>query len=147
MRRYLDTGVFEVVLSHNRYTLLDRSAEPLFAEAAERGHRRDSTPPRTAAACSPRARSVQQSTPTGPAATPSPRRRCGCRRPARATAYRSRRRRCSSRCARPLVDSTVVGVSSPERVAQTLELAAVAVPEALWDELEQHVPDRAGWLG
>ena len=37
LQRYLDTGEFEVVLSHNRYTLLDRSAEPLFRSAAERG--------------------------------------------------------------------------------------------------------------
>ena len=37
MRRYLDTGVFEVVLTHNRYTLLDRSAEALFRAAHERG--------------------------------------------------------------------------------------------------------------
>ena len=28
--RYVETDVFEVALSHNRYTLLDRSAQPLF---------------------------------------------------------------------------------------------------------------------
>ena len=37
LQQYLDTGEFEVVLSHNRYTLLDRSAEPLFRTAADRG--------------------------------------------------------------------------------------------------------------
>ena len=37
LQQYLDTGEFEVVLSHNRYTLLDRSAEPLFRSAADRG--------------------------------------------------------------------------------------------------------------
>ncbi len=37
MRQYLDTGVFEVVLTHNRYTLLDRSADALFRAAHERG--------------------------------------------------------------------------------------------------------------
>ena len=37
LQRYLDTGEFEVVLSHNRYTLLDRSAEALFRSAADRG--------------------------------------------------------------------------------------------------------------
>ena len=37
LQQYLDTGEFEVVLSHNRYTLLDRSAEPLFRLAADRG--------------------------------------------------------------------------------------------------------------
>jgi D-threo-aldose 1-dehydrogenase len=37
MRRYLDTGVFEVVLTDIRYTLLYRSAEALFRTAHERG--------------------------------------------------------------------------------------------------------------
>ena len=37
LQRYVDTGEFEVVLSHNRYTLLDRSAEPLFRSAADPG--------------------------------------------------------------------------------------------------------------
>ncbi|HEU5108232.1 MAG TPA: aldo/keto reductase, partial [Micromonosporaceae bacterium] len=37
MRQFVATGAFEVVLSHNRYTLLDRSAEPLIADAVERG--------------------------------------------------------------------------------------------------------------
>lgn len=37
VREYVETGVFDVVLSHNRYTLVDRSAAPLFADARERG--------------------------------------------------------------------------------------------------------------
>jgi D-threo-aldose 1-dehydrogenase len=36
MQRYIRTGAFAVVLSHNRYTLVDTSAEPLFAEAQRR---------------------------------------------------------------------------------------------------------------
>jgi len=36
MLQYLATGVFEVIISHNRYTLVDQSAEPLLAEAARR---------------------------------------------------------------------------------------------------------------
>jgi len=35
--RYVETGAYEAVLSHNRYTLLDQSAEPLIALAAARG--------------------------------------------------------------------------------------------------------------
>ena len=37
MRRYLDLGVFEVLLVHNRWTLVDRSAGPLLDRAAELG--------------------------------------------------------------------------------------------------------------
>jgi D-threo-aldose 1-dehydrogenase len=45
-----------------------------------------------------------------------------------------------------VIASTVVGMSSPERIAQTLELAAVTIPDALWSELEQHTPARELWL-
>ena len=37
-------------------------------------------------------------------------------------------------------------MSSPERIAQTLELAAVTIPDDLWSELEQHTPARELWL-
>ena len=37
LRRYISTGAFAVVLTHNRYSLIDQSAEPLFEEAAELG--------------------------------------------------------------------------------------------------------------
>src|SRR3954453_19743026 len=35
--RYVETGAFPSVLTHNRYTLLDQSAEPLLALASARG--------------------------------------------------------------------------------------------------------------
>jgi D-threo-aldose 1-dehydrogenase len=37
MQRYIRTGAFDVVLTHNRFNLVDRSAEPLLDEAAELG--------------------------------------------------------------------------------------------------------------
>ena len=37
MRQYLATGVFETVISHNRFTLVDQSAEPLLNDAVQRG--------------------------------------------------------------------------------------------------------------
>jgi hypothetical protein len=37
-------------------------------------------------------------------------------------------------------------MSSPERIAQTLELAATAIPDELWSELEKHTPARELWL-
>jgi D-threo-aldose 1-dehydrogenase len=45
-----------------------------------------------------------------------------------------------------MIDSTVVGMSSPQRIAETLELAAVPIPDDLWSELEQHTPAPALWL-
>jgi D-threo-aldose 1-dehydrogenase len=45
-----------------------------------------------------------------------------------------------------LVDSTVVGMSSPKRLAETEALAAAPVPDALWAELESLLPPREAWL-
>ena len=36
----------------------------------------------------------------------------------------------------PRVTSTIVGVTRPERVAETLDWAATEIPDALWRELE-----------
>ncbi|MGH3144202.1 MAG: aldo/keto reductase, partial [Rubrobacter sp.] len=35
--QFVETGLFEAVITHNRYTLVDRSADPLLDVAAERG--------------------------------------------------------------------------------------------------------------
>jgi D-threo-aldose 1-dehydrogenase len=40
----------------------------------------------------------------------------------------------------PRIASTIIGMSKPERIAQTLELAAVEIPAALWEELEALAP-------
>jgi D-threo-aldose 1-dehydrogenase len=45
-----------------------------------------------------------------------------------------------------VIDSTVVGVSSPERITETLELAAMSIPDELWPELEQLTPPQELWL-
>lgn len=46
----------------------------------------------------------------------------------------------------PLVNSTVVGMSAPERVPHTLELASTPIPERLWAELESQLPPSEQWL-
>src|SRR5213082_2577547 len=37
LMRYVETGAFEAVITHNRYTLLNQSAEPLIEMAQQRG--------------------------------------------------------------------------------------------------------------
>ena len=37
MREFIATGQFDAVLNHNRFTLVDRSAEPLIEDACQRG--------------------------------------------------------------------------------------------------------------
>ena len=40
-----------------------------------------------------------------------------------------------------------VGMSSPERLEQTLSLLGAPIPDELWTELEELTPAREHWLG
>jgi D-threo-aldose 1-dehydrogenase len=134
MRRYIRTGAFEVVLNHNRFTLVDQSAEPLIAEAAELGVAFINAAPYGGGMLV-----------KGPAAQPKY---------SYATADADIVGRVTAMqevCARygvPLaavalqfsiggagVASTTVGVSAPDRVQQTRELASLPIPEQLWQDL------------
>jgi D-threo-aldose 1-dehydrogenase len=145
LRQYLETGEFEVVLSHNRYTLLDRSAEPLFRYAADRGLGVLNAAPYGGGMLS-KGPSVQQNYAYGSRddriRQAAEAMEAACRRydvPLAAAALQFSVRT-------ELIHSTVVGVSSPERIAQTVELAAVNIPGELWSELEQATPPRELWL-
>lgn len=145
LRRYLDTGEFDVVLSHNRLTLLDRSAEPLFHTARERGIGVLNAAPYGGGILS-----------RGVAAVPRYAYGLGAAEAVEAA------RAMEAACARydvplgaaalqfslrsDLVDSTVVGMSSPGRIAETEALAATPIPDALWDELAALLPAPANWL-
>jgi D-threo-aldose 1-dehydrogenase len=145
LQQYLDTGEFEVVLSHNRYTLLDRSAEPLFRSAADRGLGVLNAAPYGGGMLS-KGPSVQQNYAYGSRDNrirqAAEAMEAACRRygvPLAAAALQFSMRA-------ELTDSTVVGVSSPERITQTIELAGVEIPDELWSELEQARPPRELWL-
>ena len=145
LQQYLDTGEFEVVLSHNRYTLLDRSAEPLLQSAANRGLGVLNAAPYGGGMLS-KGPSVQQSYAYGSRddriREAAEAMEAACRRygvPLAAAALQFSMRS-------EMIDSTVVGVSSPERITQTLELAAVTIPDELWPELERLTPPRELWL-
>jgi D-threo-aldose 1-dehydrogenase len=145
LRRYLDTGVFEVVLSHNRFTLLDRSAQHLFATAHDRGIGVLNAAPYGGGMLS-----------LGPHRQPSyayshaddaVRDAADQMRQAAAAAgvpLAAAALQFSLRA--PFIDSTVVGVSSPERIPAILDLAHIAIPDALWQELAALTPPSDRWL-
>jgi len=95
MIRFVETDLFEAVITHNRYTLVNRTADPLFNVAAERGVAALNAPP-TAAASSPKA-----PTPTPATSTRKPRKRwwigsASCNKPAKSSRFPWLPRRCSS---------------------------------------------------
>jgi D-threo-aldose 1-dehydrogenase len=149
MMQYVETGVFEAVITHNRYTLLNQTAAPLIDLAARRGigvlnaapygsgllAKGPDAYPRYAYTEAPaelinRARAIDAL----------------CREygvPLAAAALQFSLRD-------PRLDSTIVGMTRPQRVQETLELAAWPIPVELWQRLEPYVgppvdPEAVRW--
>ena len=135
MIRYVETGFFEAVITHNRYTLVNRTAELLLSVAAERGVAVLNAAPYGSGilAKGPDAYARYEYRDAPKEVVERVRAMEGeCRQfgvPLAAAALQFSLRN-------PRVVSTIVGISRPERVAQTLDLASHRVPEELWTRLE-----------
>jgi D-threo-aldose 1-dehydrogenase len=132
--RFLETGIFDLLITHNRYTLLNRIADPLLKLAHERGIVVMNAAPYGSGILS-----------KGPDAYP---RYAYQQAPnemiARAHAYAEI---CHSydvalgaaalqfSMRDPRIDVTIVGMSKPERVHQTIALAEQTIPSDCWREL------------
>ncbi|MBI2973430.1 MAG: aldo/keto reductase [Armatimonadetes bacterium] len=135
MIRYVETGAFAAVITHNRYTLLNRSAEPLLQVA----HRRGVAVVNAASfgggilARGPREFPHYAYLPaSSDLLDRATRMEAICRRagvPLAAAALQFSVRD-------PRIVSSIVGVSKPERVRQLVDLADHRIPEHVWAELE-----------
>ena len=125
---------FDAVITHNRWTLLNRSADRLLDHCAERNIAVLNAAPYAGGVLAKGAEAMPRVTyqeADESALEPVRRIEAACARhgvPVGALALQFSMRD-------PRITSTVVGVSKPERVAQTLEWAAAEIPDALWDEL------------
>lgn len=134
--RYVETGEFSAVETHNRYTLLNRSAEPLIETAHRLGVAVVNAAPYGSGmlAKGPEAYSRYAYSDAPPALLERARTIAElCRQfdvPLAAAALQF-----SMRDER--VTSTVVGMTKPERVAQTAALANHPIPAELWAALEK----------
>ena len=141
LRRYIRTGAFSVVLTHNRYSLIDQSAEPLFEEAGELGVAVLNAAPFGGGvlAGAPHTQGYYGYQEAGPEILARIEAlHAACARhdvPLAAAAVQFSTRD-------PRIVSTVVGVSKPERVDRLVELAQTPIPPELWDELNP--PTREG---
>ncbi|GHJ40901.1 aldo/keto reductase [Streptomyces sp. TS71-3] len=145
MLRFVATGEFAAVVNHNRWTLVDRGAEPLMDLARSKGTafvngapygggmlvKGPDAQPRYAYRETPEA--VREAVRAMQGAAE----RHGVSLAAVALQFSLRD---------PRVTSTIVGFSRPSRVADTLRLATTPVPDGLWEEIERHVPARVHWL-
>lgn len=135
MLDYVRSGAFDAVLTHNRYTLVDRSALPLLSEARSRGMTTFNAAPFGAGILATGARPGARYG-YRPASTAVidwvARAQAVCDRhdvplPAAALHFSIRS---------PLVDSTVVGVYSSSRLRDLDVLVDQRIPDELWAELD-----------
>jgi D-threo-aldose 1-dehydrogenase len=134
MSAYLATEIFDAVLCHNRFTLVDRSAKPLFEEARRQGMTIFNAAPFGAGLLSTGARpgahyAYLPATPELQSWVRSVEDSCarhGVPLPALALAFSLQS---------PLVDSTIVGVSSKPRLPQLVDLSRQTIPDELWHDV------------
>jgi D-threo-aldose 1-dehydrogenase len=144
LHRYLDLGVFDVILCHNRFTLVDRSADELFTRAVELGvgvlnaavygggilARPGAS---TNYSYKPASRELLEAI----AAMDAVCTRSGLDLATAALQFSLRD---------PRIDATVVGISSESRIPSLIASAGVRIPDAVWEELEHLVPPASTWL-
>ena len=135
MIRFVETGLFEAVITHNRYTLVNRTAELLLDVAAQLSVAALNAAPYGSGILvkGPDAYARYEYREAPQEMVETVRKMEGaCREfgvPLAAVALQFSLRD-------PRIVSTIVGISRPERVEQTLELAAHPIPEELWERLD-----------
>ncbi len=143
--RLVETGAFDVLLTHNRYSLVDRSADEMITSARERGVAVVNAAVLgggilavgTSHSTRYGYREASQETLAAIAAIEGVCRTHDVPLAAAAMQFSVRDER---------IDSTLVGFSRPERVDETLRLARWSIPDELWSEVERHVPAPVNWL-
>ncbi|HET7269830.1 MAG TPA: aldo/keto reductase [Rubrobacter sp.] len=133
--RFAQTNIFEAVITHNRYTLVNRTAGPLFDVAAEHGVAALNAAPYgsgiLAKGPDAYARYEYQEAPKEMIERVRAMQEA-CREfdvPLAAAALQFSMRD-------PRIVSTIVGMTRPERVKQTLDLAVYPIPDELWYRLD-----------
>jgi D-threo-aldose 1-dehydrogenase len=139
LRDFIATGLLDVALCHNRFTLVDRSAEPLMDDADQHGVAFVNAAPYGGGILA-----------QGPDA--QPRYAYETARKAISDAVQAMQRACAAHdvplaaaalqfsVRDPRVTSTVVGVSHPARIEETAKLLAQHIPDELWAELDSLAP-------
>jgi D-threo-aldose 1-dehydrogenase len=136
---FIATGLLDVVLCHNKFTLVERSAEPLMEDARRRGVAFVNAAPYGGGilAQGPDAQPRYAYEPAGPSihdAVRAMQAACAAHDvPLAAAALQFSVRD-------PRVAATVVGVSAPARIDQTARLLSHHIPDELWAELELLTP-------
>ncbi|MCR2816602.1 aldo/keto reductase [Microbacterium jiangjiandongii] len=145
LRRFVETDVFDALITHNRFTLVDRTADELLSIASEAGlgvingavygggilgvwprvsdryHYRSAPDEVLQAIDAIGAACARHDVPLIAAAL-----------------------QFSARD--PRIHSTICGMVAPAQVEQTVALLDVPIPDDLWDEIDRLTPSRSTWI-
>jgi len=145
MKRYLDLGVFDLLLTHNRWTLADRSAGEIIEQASSQGMGVFNAAVHGSGILTD---PVRQATRYGYHLAP----------PEVLAAIEAMRQVCRKygtdlgtaalrfSTMDPRFASTVVGLSSTRRLQSTIDAATVELPAEMWAELADLLPPSKYWL-
>jgi D-threo-aldose 1-dehydrogenase len=144
MSRYLELGGFEVLLVHNRWTLVDHSADDLIAQAEDLGLAVvNAAIYGGGILANPTGRTTYGYRPAPPEtlqAIHEMDRVCGEAGTTLATAA------LLASVRDPRITATVVGISKPSRLARIVASLTADLPGSLLDHLADLLPDRHNWL-
>jgi D-threo-aldose 1-dehydrogenase len=139
LQQFVDTGLFDHIISHNRFTLIDRSATALYESAKSRGMGVVNAAPYGGGALSGRPgsqtrygyREAPDVVRASLAAMADACADAGVPLSAAALQFSMRS---------PLVDTTIVGTSSADRFDASIADAAADIPAELWARLDGLAP-------
>lgn len=141
MIRFVETDLFEAVITHNRYSLVDRGAESLLDVAVSRGIPALNAAPYGGGMLA-RGPEVYSRYEYRDASKELLERAHAMQRACRDHSIPLAAAALQFSLRDPRVTSTIVGISRAERVRETFGLAQLSIPEALWAELNSHAPPR-----
>jgi D-threo-aldose 1-dehydrogenase len=139
LQRFVETNLFDALVTHNRFTLVDRSAEQLIAASTERGMGIDNAAPYAAGVLTGDPRfagryAYGEARPEVTAAIEAMSAVCAdAGVPLGAAALQFSMRD-------PRIHSTIVGASSLARMQEATDHASFDIPDALFAELDRHLP-------
>ncbi|HEY0259731.1 MAG TPA: aldo/keto reductase [Lacisediminihabitans sp.] len=146
LEKFVGTDLFDAVITHNRYTLVDRSAQALVNASRARGVAvlnaavygggalaKWPVPATTYAYVPIRAEVAAAISAMGEACS-----RLDIPLAAAALQWSTRN---------PAITSSIFGVASSAQLGATVALDAVSIPSSLWEELEELVPPAESWIG
>ncbi|WP_394550781.1 aldo/keto reductase [Agromyces sp. MMS24-JH15] len=145
LRRFVDLGLFDALITHNRFTLVDRTADELIDAAHEAGLGVQNAAVYGGGILSswPRRSDRYHYAPApAPVLAAVDAMGAACERhgvPLIAAALQSSTRD-------PRIHTTICGMVNPAQVADTVAMLDIVVPDELWDELDRLRPGRSTWI-